>query len=87
MKQDINITVDGIIFTGNENTDFITKYLVEHDIPFNTINENPPFFKGKSRKIYYNLLLDDRAGLSAAYLALHKVLEYVEIQRGITAAS
>lgn len=60
-----------ICWTANEDLGFIKKYLIDNDIPFDAINENPYFFKDKeSRKIYYNALLDDRAGLQQVYTEL-----------------
>jgi hydroxymethylpyrimidine pyrophosphatase-like HAD family hydrolase len=66
-----------IIFTANDNTDLIINYCVAMGIPFDTINENPPFFKSDSRKIYYNVLIDDRAGLSEVYNQLTKLTKEV----------
>lgn len=56
-----------ILFTANEDNDFIKNYMSINDIPYDSINENPPFFKCDARKIYYNALLDDRAGLIQVY--------------------
>ncbi len=56
-----------IIFTANEDITFVESYCKEQNIPFDVINEQPPFYKSKSRKIYYNALLDDRAGLRQTY--------------------
>lgn len=53
-----------ICFTASEDIDHISKYLTDNDIPFDKINENPDFWKGTGRKIYFNALLDDRAGLN-----------------------
>jgi len=64
-----------IIFTANEDYDFIKKYCSENEIPYDTINENPPFFDSPARKIYYNILLDDRAGLKQAYDSLKELLK------------
>ncbi len=52
----------------------IKKYLEENDIPFDGINETPDFIPFKGRKVYFNILLDDRAGLSSAYDQLWKVI-------------
>jgi hypothetical protein len=60
-----------ICFTANSNTKFVEDYLRFCNIPFDGINENPPFFKSEMRKIYYNVLLDDRAGLSQVYQELN----------------
>lgn len=45
----------------------VIQLLKENDIPFDTINENPPFRNSSSRKIYANAFLDDRAGLLQSY--------------------
>jgi len=52
----------------------IEKYLKENDIPFDGINETPDFIPFKGRKVYFNILLDDRAGLSAAFYQLSTVI-------------
>lgn len=52
----------------------IKQYLTENGIPFDGINETPDFIPFKGRKVYYNHLLDDRAGLSAACDILWKVI-------------
>jgi hypothetical protein len=57
---------DLILFTGNEGNKLqeIIKYCRDHGYKPTYINENPIM---KTRKPYYNLLLDDRAGLKEAY--------------------
>lgn len=65
-----------IVFTScGENHKFIEKYLNFNDIPFDKINENMDFIKFNGRKVYYNILLDDRAGLNSAYKILKKSLK------------
>ncbi len=59
-----------IIWTASEEVAFIRKYCSDNAVPVDLINENPAFFKSASRKIYYNELLDDRAGLSESFLRL-----------------
>lgn len=61
-----------ILFTGNEDEklDIIIEDLKSRKIPFDLINENPLM---KTRKPYYNILLDDRAGLFEAYTNLKKL--------------
>lgn len=66
-----------IVFTANEDENFVKRYCKENEIPFDAINKNPPFFKSKSRKIYYNILLDDRAGLREAYNHLEKLIHHL----------
>lgn len=60
-----------ICFTANTDKKYLTEYLTENNIPFDAINENPPFFKCDARKIYYNAYLDDRAGLRQVYGELY----------------
>ena len=63
-----------IIFTANEDEAFVENYCRQHQIPFDAINKNPPFHKSTSRKIYYNILLDDRAGLAEAFEHLNRLI-------------
>jgi uncharacterized protein (DUF427 family) len=59
----------------------IKKYLTDHNIPFDSINETPDFIPYKGRKVYYNILLDDRAGLSAAYGILNNLIYSIRGRR------
>ncbi|MBU2951089.1 hypothetical protein KO493_10315 [Tamlana agarivorans] len=65
-----------ILFTGNEGEklDHIKEDLQTRDIPFDLINENPLM---PTRKPYYNILLDDRAGLKEAYDNLKKLTDEI----------
>lgn len=65
-----------VVFTScnDDRMEFIKNYLVENNIPFDYINETPDFIPFKGRKIYYNILPDDRAGLSSAYEDLWKLI-------------
>lgn len=67
-----------ICFTAAENSDFVKQYLLDNNIPCDALNENPPFFKSDQRKIYFNTLLDDRAGLIQAYTELKKLITYIK---------
>ncbi|HEU5290684.1 MAG TPA: hypothetical protein VFU05_08595 [Cyclobacteriaceae bacterium] len=69
-----------IIWTASEDHSFIQAYCNRAEIPYDTINENPPFYTGKARKIYYNELLDDRAGLKESFDRLTKIYHYVTAQ-------
>ena len=69
-----------IVWTANEDTDFVKGYCEKHQIPFDRINQNPPFFTSNSRKIYYNELLDDRAGLRESFDRLLKLYNHVKTQ-------
>ena len=66
-----------IIWTANEDIKFVNTFLFENKIPFDTINENAPFVKFSSRKIYYNVLIDDRSGISQVYKDLTKLVKNV----------
>jgi hypothetical protein len=67
-----------ICWTGQEDLEFVSDYLIKNDIPFDAINENPPFHKSKSRKIYANAYLDDRAGLKQVYSELTELVFYIK---------
>lgn len=69
-----------ICFTANSNISLIENYLLSNNIPFKSINQNPPFFKSDTRKIYYNALLDDRAGLSQVYQELKLLYTLIKEQ-------
>lgn len=68
-----------IVFTSSlpERYDEIKKYLEEENIPFNSINEDAPFISFTGRKVYYNILLDDRAGLHQTYNELLRLYNEV----------
>lgn len=66
-----------ILFTGNEGEKLeeIKNDLITRNIPFDLINENPLMH---TRKPYYNILLDDRAGLKEAYNNLKKLTDEIQ---------
>ncbi|MCX2681836.1 hypothetical protein OOZ15_17915 [Galbibacter sp. EGI 63066] len=70
----LNFTL--ILFTGNEGEklEIIKEDLKRRGIPFDLINENPLM---KTRKPYYNILLDDRAGLKESYQNLKKLTDEI----------
>ena len=47
-------------------------------ISIDYINESPPYIPFTGNKIYYNIMLDDRAGLSAAYEILYRTKERIK---------
>lgn len=61
-----------ILFTSCEESkyDFMLEYLSSIGIHPDYINEQPDYIPFKGKKIYYNILLDDRAGLESAYKVL-----------------
>ena len=63
-----------ICLTGNNDACFVKKYLNENRIPFDALNENPPFHQSTSRKIYANAYLDDRGGLKQVFDELYKLV-------------
>lgn len=70
-----------VIFTASapERHQFMMTYLENRYIYVDSINKNPidlPF--GNHGKIYYNLLLDDRAGLGQACDTLEQLLEKIQ---------
>lgn len=69
-----------ICWTGQQDLSFVSEYLQEHDIPFDTINENAPVYQSTSRKIYANAYLDDRAGLSQVYNELNTLFQNIKNQ-------
>lgn len=66
-----------ICWTGQEDLGFVADYLEQHSIPFDRINENPPFNRSASKKIYANAYLDDRAGLSQVYKELQYLIQNI----------
>ncbi|MEA5256621.1 hypothetical protein VB264_02425 [Arcicella aquatica] len=66
-----------ICWTGQEDMVFVSNYLNQNGIPFDAINENPPFHQSKSKKIYANAYLDDRAGLFQVYNELKYLTENI----------
>ncbi|WP_370086917.1 hypothetical protein [Ekhidna sp.] len=69
-----------ILFTGNEGEKLnaILEDLKRREIPFDLINENPLM---KTRKPYYNILLDDRAGLKESYKHLKKLVDEIRNEK------
>lgn len=68
-----------IVFTSSESDRFdeIRKILDELNLPYDGINEDAPFIPFKGRKVYYNILLDDRAGLAQTYGELNRLYDEV----------
>jgi hypothetical protein len=66
-----------VVFTACTDDVFpnIMEYLKTNHIPYDAINESPKFVPVTGgKKIYFNILLDDRAGLSSAYRCLKSAL-------------
>ena len=69
-----------IVFTCSAESryDEIREYLTSNNIPFDKINENVDNIPYVGRKLYYNILLDDRAGLCSAFNILEKACDIIE---------
>lgn len=70
-----------IVFTANDDPErhkFIREYYKNLDIEIDTINDNVPAVPYTTKKPYYNVLLDDRAGLPSAYCQLLHAVEHME---------
>jgi hypothetical protein len=70
-----------ICFTASEDVELIKSYCQDQNIPLDGINANPAFFTSSSGKIYFNALLDDRAGLIEVYNTLVALVNYVKYTR------
>ncbi len=73
-----------VVFTASnpDRYPMILAYLAEQGINVTSINVNPPELNlpfGKWGKIYYNVFLDDRAGLASACAALQEVVTYAQL--------
>lgn len=59
---------------------FMREYFAKDGIPVHSINKNPienlPY--GHHGKIYYNIFLDDRAGLYSAYIVLRETVDKIK---------
>ena len=68
-----------ILFTANEGLKLeqIKIDLAKRNIPFDYVNENPIM---KTSKPYYNILLDDRAGLVESYGYLRKLVDFIKLE-------
>lgn len=53
----------------------------ECDLMIDYINESPPDIPFTGKKIYYNILLDDRAGLCSAYNILYQTKEIIKNEK------
>ena len=82
LKECIKLEFDLILFTVDEDPDKVSekvRWLVSNDLwsykSSHFFVNTGPLFSG-SRKPYYNILLDDRAGLEESYNILKQVIDY-----------
>lgn len=67
-----------IVFTSNEDIEYVENYLFNWEIPYDVINQNAPFVPFKEGKIFYNILLDDKSGLGEVVNTLEQFLYLIE---------
>ena len=69
-----------IVFTARPENEYglVKAFLEKNNIPYNSINEDAPQIplERRCRKVYYHILLDDKAGLLMPYETL---LEFLKI--------
>ena len=82
LKECIKLEFDLILFTVDEDPNEVSekvRWLVSNDLwsykSSHFFVNTGPLFSG-SRKRYYNILLDDRAGLEESYNILKQVIDY-----------
>ena len=65
------------LYTGNTNSAVISNFEKENNLCFDYINESP-VKPTTASKPYFNILLDDRAGLDSAYKTLKSVIKRIK---------
>jgi len=78
VREGVELGFRVVIFTANKDYELILDYCKQIDLDIVGINKNLlPQFDG-SGKIFYNIFLDDRAGLSASYKTLRRVVNAIK---------
>jgi len=67
-----------VVYTSNPDIDGVKKFLKEKELPYDTINENLPFIPYSTGKLFYNIFLDDKAGLDQAKSVLRELIGIVK---------
>ena len=67
-----------ICYTSNDNMEKVKNFIKKYDIPCDAINEDAPFAPVKGGKIFYNVFLDDKAGLGETVSTLKQLLSLVK---------
>lgn len=71
-----------ILFTARSDEDKLREavnFVEKHNLPLTTVNQNIPGVPyGNNAKVYYNILLDDKAGLGWPYKALRQLLKEIK---------
>lgn len=71
------------IFTGSPTDKYqeITDYTKNLGLNIASINKNPfPMPFGNDGKMYFNILLDDRAGLNESYNILNRLIQHIKLK-------
>ena len=76
-----NIKCKMVCWTANPNLDYVEKYLIANNIPYNGINCDGIELSYNSRKPAFSALLDDRAGLIEVYTYLSEFLKIIIAER------
>lgn len=82
LRQCYNLGFHIVVYTASDKSrwnDIEDYWNDQLGIKISSINKNPidlPY--GNDGKIYYNILLDDRAGLGFAYEVLHRTVEMIK---------
>lgn len=76
---DLGLTM--VLFTCNDNEKTLSlhrEFLITKGIRVDYINESPIM---QTKKPYYNILLDDRAGLSESFRILTNVIDFIKYKK------
>lgn len=68
------------LFTIEDRIDWKYKVCCQLGIKPDYVNESPVIFENGGNKPYFNILLDDRAGLESAYKTLKQVVDYANTE-------
>lgn len=68
------------LFTIEDRMDWKYKECCKLGIKPDYVNESPVVFENGGNKPYFNIFLDDRAGLESAYRILKQVVEYANTE-------
>ena len=74
--KDIGCTL--ICWTAYKDLGYVQEFLQKEDIPYDGVNTHGIPLPWESKKPFYSMLLDDRAGLESAFKDLHLLIWYVK---------
>ena len=72
-----------VIWTAAEDLNKVEKYLLENNIPFDGINSGGIKLPWESKKPFFSVLIDDRAGLIQVYSELKLLVEIINKERNV----